>query len=69
MSPSTLHVHHHDGHTVMTSRCTKSFHAIHVDQMGKVWEAILIVALINSTHVVMMIILLKLTLQFLVWFV
>jgi hypothetical protein len=35
-SPSTLHVHHHDGHTVMTSKCTKSFHTIHIDQIGKV---------------------------------
>jgi hypothetical protein len=69
-SPSTLHVHHHDGRTVMTSRCTKSFHAIHVDQIGKVWEATLIVALINNTHVVMMILLLKLSLRFLLlWFV
>jgi hypothetical protein len=64
-SPSTLHVHHHDGHTAMTSRCTKSFHAIHVDQIGKVCEATLIVALINNTHVVMMILLLKLSLRFL----
>jgi hypothetical protein len=63
--PSTLHVHHHDGCTTMTSRCTKSFHAIHVDQIGMVWEATLIVALINSTHVVMMILLLKLSLRFL----
>jgi hypothetical protein len=49
----------------MTSRCTKSFHAIDVDQVGKVWEVTLIVALINSTHTVMMILLLKLSLQFL----
>jgi hypothetical protein len=35
-SPSTLHVHHHDGRTVMTSKCTKSFHTIHIDQIGKV---------------------------------
>jgi hypothetical protein len=61
-SPSTLHIHHHDGHTTMTSRCTKSFHTIHVDQIGKVQEATLIVALINSTHMVMMTILLKLSL-------
>jgi hypothetical protein len=46
-SPSTLHVHHHDGRTTMTSRCTKSFHAIHVDQIGKIWEATLIVAIIK----------------------
>jgi hypothetical protein len=58
-SPSTIHVHHHNGRTAMTSRCTKSFHALHVDQIGKVWEATLIVALINSTHTVMMILLLK----------
>jgi hypothetical protein len=64
-SPSTLHVHLYDGRTAMTSRCTKSFHAIHVDQIGKVWEATLIVALINSMHAVMMILLLKLSLQFL----
>jgi hypothetical protein len=58
--PSTLHIHHHDGRTAMTSRCTKSFHAIHIDQIGKVWEATLIVALINSMHAV--ILLLKLSL-------
>jgi hypothetical protein len=58
-SPSTLHVHHHDGHTVMTIKCTKSFHAIHIDQIGKVREATLIVAQINSTHTVMMILLQK----------
>jgi hypothetical protein len=23
----------------MTSRCTKSFQALHIDQIGKVWEA------------------------------
>jgi hypothetical protein len=34
-SPSTLHVHHHDGRTAMTSRCAKSFHAIHVDQIPR----------------------------------
>jgi hypothetical protein len=62
MSPSTLHVHHHDGYTAMINRCTKSFHALHIDQIGKVWEATLIVALINSTHTVMMILLLKLSL-------
>jgi hypothetical protein len=53
------------GHTVMTSRCSKSFHTLHVDQIGKVWEATLIVDLINSTHAVMMILLLKLSLRFL----
>jgi hypothetical protein len=26
-----------DGCTAMTNRCTKSFHAIHVNQIGKVW--------------------------------
>jgi hypothetical protein len=55
-------IHHHDNHTMMSSRCTKSFHTIHVDQIGKVWEATLIVALINSTHTVMVILLLKLSL-------
>jgi hypothetical protein len=49
-SPTTLHVHHHDDNTAMTSRCTKSFHALHVDQIGKVWEAALIVALINPFY-------------------
>jgi hypothetical protein len=61
-SPSTLHIHHHDGCTAMTSRCTKSFHTLHVDQIDKVWEATLIVALINSTHEIMMILLIKLSL-------
>jgi hypothetical protein len=61
-SPLTLQVHHQNSHTMMTSKCTKSFHAIHVDQIVMVWEATLIVALINSTHVVMMIFLLKLSL-------
>jgi hypothetical protein len=56
-SPSTLHIHHHDGGTAMTSRCTKSFHALHVDQIGMVWEVTLIVDLINSTLIVMMILL------------
>jgi hypothetical protein len=60
--PSTLHIHYHDGRTAMTSRCTKSFHAIHIDQISKVWEATLIMALINSTHAVMMMLLLKLSL-------
>jgi hypothetical protein len=65
-SPSTLHhVHHHDGRTSMTNGYTKSFHALPVDQIGRVWEATLIVALINSTLAVMMILLLKLSLQFL----
>jgi hypothetical protein len=57
MTPSTLHVHHHDGSTAMASRGTKSFHAFHVNQIGKVWEATLIVALINSSVEVMMILL------------
>jgi hypothetical protein len=61
-SPSTLHIHHHVGSTVMTSRATKSFHTLHVDQMGKVWEVTLIVALINSMLAVMIILLLKLSL-------
>jgi hypothetical protein len=66
MSPSTLHhVHHHNGRTALTSRCTKSFHALRVNQIAKVWEPTLIVALINSTLTVMMILLLKLSLQFL----
>jgi hypothetical protein len=65
-SPSTLHhVHHHDGNTVMTNRCTKSFHALRVDPIGKVWEVTLIVALINSMLTVMMVLLLKLSLRLL----
>jgi hypothetical protein len=64
-SPSTLHIHHHDISTVMTSRGTKSFHALQVNQIGKVWEVTLIVTLINSTPMVMMILLLKLSLRFL----
>jgi hypothetical protein len=48
-SPSTLHIHHHDSSTTITSRCTKSFHALHVDQIGKVWVVTLIVALMNIT--------------------
>jgi hypothetical protein len=32
----------------MTSRCTKSFHTLRVDQIGKVWEVTFIMALINS---------------------
>jgi hypothetical protein len=58
-SPSTLH---HDGITAMTNGCTKSVHALRVDQIGKVWEATLIVALINNKLVVMMILLLKFSL-------
>jgi hypothetical protein len=54
-SSSTLQVHHHDGSTTMTSRCTKSFHTLCVDQISKVWEVTLIVALFNSTLTVMMI--------------
>jgi UDP-N-acetylmuramyl pentapeptide phosphotransferase/UDP-N-acetylglucosamine-1-phosphate transferase len=61
-SASTLHVHHHVGSTVMTSKGTKSFHALHVDQIAKEWEVTLIVALINSALSVMMILLLKLSL-------
>jgi hypothetical protein len=65
-SPSTLHhVHHRDGSTTMTNWSTKSFHALHVDQIGKVCEATLIVALINSTLAVVMILLLKFSLRFL----
>jgi hypothetical protein len=61
-SPSTLHVHHHDDNTAMTNRCTKSFHALYVYQIGKVLEPTLIMALMNSTLMVMMILLLKLSL-------
>jgi hypothetical protein len=61
-SPSTLHVHHHGSSTAMTNKCTKSFHTLRIDQIGKVWEATLIVALINNTHTIMMILLLKLSL-------
>jgi hypothetical protein len=65
-SPSTLHhVPHHDDNTAMTNGCTKSLHALRVDQIGRVWEATLIVALINSTFAVVMILLLKLSLRFL----
>jgi hypothetical protein len=46
----------------MTNMCTKSLHALHIDQIGKVWEVTLIVALINSTLMIMMILLLKLSL-------
>jgi hypothetical protein len=59
-SPST--VHHHDGSTAMTNRWTKIFHALHIDQIGKVWEAMLIISLINSVLMVMMILLLNLSL-------
>jgi hypothetical protein len=61
-SPSTLHVHHHDGSTAMTNKCTKSIHALRVDQIGEVWEATLTVALINSTLAVIMTLMLKLRL-------
>jgi hypothetical protein len=56
------HVHHHDGSTVIINRCTKSFHALRVDQISKVWETTLIMALINSTLTVMTILLVKLSL-------
>jgi hypothetical protein len=47
-SPSILHhTHLHDGSTTMTNGCTKSFHALRVDQIGKVWEVTLIVVLTN----------------------
>jgi hypothetical protein len=42
-SPSTLHDHHHDGSSAMINRCTKSFHALRIDQIGKVCEVTLIV--------------------------
>jgi hypothetical protein len=62
-SPSTVHnIHHHDGSTAMTNRWTKIFHTLHVDQIGKVWEAMLIISLINSVLMVMMILLLNLSL-------
>jgi hypothetical protein len=64
-SPSTLHVHHHYDSTAMTSRYTKSFHALYVDQIGKVWEVTLIIALINCTLMIIMILLLNLSLRFL----
>jgi hypothetical protein len=47
-SASTLHVHHHNGSTVMASRCKKSFHALRVDQIGKVWEVSLIYGLYGA---------------------
>jgi hypothetical protein len=63
MSPSTLHHdHHHDGSTAMTNGCTKRFRDLRINQIGKVLEATLIMALINSTLVVMTILLLKLSL-------
>jgi hypothetical protein len=46
----------------MTNRCTKSFHTLRIDQIGKVSKVTLIVALINRTLAVMMILLLKLSL-------
>jgi hypothetical protein len=58
-SPSTLH---HDGSTAMTNGCTKSFHALRVDKIGKVWEATLIVVLTKNMLMVMMILSLKLSL-------
>jgi hypothetical protein len=65
MNPSTLHVHHHDGSTTTTNRCTRSFHVLHVDQISKVWEVTLIVALFNSMLTVTIIPLLKSSLLFL----
>jgi hypothetical protein len=65
-SPSTLnHVHHDDDSTMMMNGCTKSSHALRIDEIGKVWEAMLIVALTNNTLTVTMILLLKLDLRFL----
>jgi hypothetical protein len=51
--------------TAMTNGCTKSFHALRVNQIGKAWEATLTMALINSTLTVMTILLLKLSFPFL----
>jgi hypothetical protein len=65
MSPSAIHVHHHNISTATTSMRTKSFHVLCIDQIGKVWEVTLIVALINNMLMVMMILLLKLSLLFL----
>jgi hypothetical protein len=65
MSPSAIHVHHHNISTVTTNMLTKSFHVLCIDQIGKVWEVTLIVALINNMLMVMMILLLKLSLLFL----
>jgi hypothetical protein len=56
------HMHHHIGSTAMTNGCSKSFHALRVNQICKVWEATLIMALVNSTFMVMMTLLLKLSL-------
>jgi hypothetical protein len=42
--------------------CTKSFHTLRVDQIGKVWEATLIVVLTNSALTIVMILSLKLSL-------
>jgi hypothetical protein len=53
---------HHDGITMMTSRCTKSFHILCINPIGKVWEVTLNVALLNSMLTVMMILLLKFSL-------
>jgi hypothetical protein len=65
-SPSTLHhAHHHDGSIMTTNGFTETFHALRVDQIGKVCEATLIVVLTNSTLEVMMILSLRLSLQFL----
>jgi hypothetical protein len=69
MSPSTLHIHHHDSSTTMTSKRTKIFPVLRVDQIGKVWEVTLIVALINRKLTIMMILLLKSSLLSpLLWF-
>jgi hypothetical protein len=65
MSPSTIHIHHHNGSTAMTSRHRKRFHVLHVDEIGTVWEVTLIMVLINSILEVIMIILLKSSLLFL----
>jgi hypothetical protein len=56
-------------HTAMTNRCTKSFHTLCIDQIGRVWLVTLIVVLINNMLAVMMILLLKLSLQFLLFMV
>jgi hypothetical protein len=56
-------------HTAMTNRCTKSFHTLRIDQIGRVWLVTLIVVLINNMLAVMMILLLKLSLQFLLFMV
>jgi hypothetical protein len=46
----------------MTNGCTKSFHALRVDKIGKVWEATLIVVLTKNMLMVMVILSLKLSL-------